>query len=362
MSSVAGSLEAEQGTAKVDEIGRVTDGLLAEVASAKDVPRTSAHLDAARMAEEELTRLEAALPRLCAGAPPELGAAAEHLLVAGGKRVRALLALLSARAAGGSGGVAIAVAAELAHAATLLHDDVIDEGDVRRGRPTSRLLWSNAVSVLAGDFLLTRSLDLACGSGVPGALEELIAVLRELVAGEALQLSLRGSAEATEAEIRRVIEGKTASLFRWAARAGCRAGGGSAQMADSLGEYGWHVGIAFQLSDDALDFDADEEAFGKSLLQDLREGTLTLPVIRTLEKHPELRSELAKALAVDEPLPPRVTERIAKRVRESGAVEDVRREAAEEARIGAAALATLPDNPYRRALEEVALAIAARGR
>ncbi|AKU89828.1 Octaprenyl diphosphate synthase [Vulgatibacter incomptus] len=341
---------------------RSTDANLARVAEEKGVPRSTAHLDAARMADEELIRLEAALPRLCAGAPPELGAAAEHLLVAGGKRVRALLTLLSARAAGGSGGVALAAAAELAHAATLLHDDVIDEGDVRRGRPTSRLLWSNAVSVLSGDFLLTRSLDLACGAGVPGALEELIAVLRELVCGEALQLSMRGSVEATEAEYRRVVEGKTASLFRWAARSGCRTGGGSARMADAMGEYGWHVGIAFQLSDDALDFDADPGAFGKSLLQDLREGTLTLPVLRTLEMHPALREDLRAAMAADKPLDDEVASRIARIVRESGAVQAVRDEAAAEAEAGAAALSLLPDNVYRRALEDVARGLAARVR
>lgn len=341
---------------------RETDANLARVAQDKGVPRATAHLDAARMADEELIRLEAALPRLCADAPPELGAAAEHLLVAGGKRVRALLTLLSARAAGGSGGVALAAAAELAHAATLLHDDVIDEGDVRRGRPTSRLLWSNAVSVLSGDFLLTRALDLACGAGVPGALEDLIAVLRELVAGEALQLSLRGNVEATEAEYRRVVEGKTASLFRWAARSGCRAGGGSARMAESMGLYGWHVGIAFQLSDDALDFDAEPDAFGKTLLQDLREGTLTLPMLRTLERHPEVREELRAALAKDEPLDPSVASRIAKIVRESGAVQAVRQEAAAEAEAGAAALSLLPDNPFRRALEDVARGLAARVR
>ncbi len=339
-----------------------TDANLAKVAEARDLPRVAGHLEAARMLQGELERLEAALPRLCTGAPPNLGAAAEHLLVAGGKRLRALLALLSARAAGGSGGVALAVAAELAHAATLLHDDVIDEGDVRRGRPTSRLLWSNAASVLAGDFLLTRALDLACGSGVPGALEELIAVLRDLVAGEALQISLRGSVETTEADYRRVVEGKTASLFRWAARAGCRAGGGSGQMADALGAYGWHVGIAFQLSDDALDFDADPAVFGKSLLQDLREGTLTLPVIRVLERDAQMKDELRRALAADEPLSESVANRIARVVRESGEVERVREEAAEEARLGASNLATLPDNLYRRALEEVALGISERGR
>lgn len=345
-----------------EETYKATDANLSQVAEVRDLPRVAAHLEAARMAEEDLSRLEAALPRLCAGAPPTLGAAAEHLLVAGGKRLRALLTLLSARAAGGSGGVALAVAAELAHAATLLHDDVIDEGDVRRGRPTSRLLWSNAASVLAGDFLLTRALDLACGSGVPGALEELIGVLRELVAGEALQISLRGSVDTTEADYRRVVEGKTASLFRWAARAGCRAGGGGVEMAESLGRYGWHVGIAFQLSDDALDFDADPQVFGKSLLQDLREGTLTLPVIRVLEKDADMKAELGRALAADEALPDSVAERIARVVRESGEVERVREEAAEEARVGAGHLATLPDSLYRRALEEVALGLSERGR
>jgi octaprenyl-diphosphate synthase len=327
------------------------------------VARAQAHLEAARLAGEDLGRLEASLPRLCTGAPPELGAAAEHLLVAGGKRVRALLTLLCARAAGGSGGVALAVAAELAHAATLLHDDVIDEGDIRRGRPTSRLLWGNAVSVLSGDFLLTRALDLACGAGVPGALEELIEVLRELVAGEALQLSLRGKLDTTEAEYTRVVHGKTASLFRWAARAGCRAGGGSARMADAMGEYGWHVGIAFQLSDDALDFEADEAAFGKALLQDVREGTLTLPVIRALEADPALREDLRAAFAAaeEERAPdPRVVQAIAEAVRAARGAEIARAEAATEADTAIAALASVPDSPYRRTLIEVARGLAQR--
>jgi octaprenyl-diphosphate synthase len=259
--------------------------------------------------------------------------------------------------------VALAVAAELAHAATLLHDDVIDEGDVRRGRPTSRLLWGNAVSVLSGDFLLTRALDLACGAGVPGALEELIEVLRELVAGEALQLSLRGSTEATEAEYRRVVHGKTASLFRWAARAGCRAGGGSARMADALGDYGWHVGIAFQLSDDALDFEADPAAFGKALLQDVREGTLTLPVIRALEASPALRHELKAAFTAaqeERPVDPVTLTAIAAAVREARGAELAREEAAAEAESGVAALATIPDSPYRTTLIDVARGLARR--
>ena len=344
------------------EVVQATDANLAKVAELKGIPRGAAHLEAARLLLEELTRLEGALPRLCAGALPELAAAAEHLLVAGGKRIRAMLTLLSARAAGGSGGIALAAAAELLHAATLLHDDVIDEGDVRRGRPTSRRIWSNGVSVLGGDFLLTRALDLACGAGVPGALEELIAVLRELVAGEALQLSLRGSIEATEAEYRRVCEGKTASLFRWAARSGCRAGGGSARMADAMGEYGWHVGMAFQLSDDALDFDADAEKFGKDLLQDLREGNMTLPVLRTLEAYPEFRVELGKALAEERSLSPETAAKIAEKVHASGAVQQVRDEAAAEAQAGIAALATIPDNPYKQTLIDVALSLAARVR
>lgn len=133
-------------------------------------------------------------------------------------------------------------------------------------------------------------------------------------------------------------------------------------MADAMGQYGWHVGIAFQLSDDALDFDANPDDFGKSLLQDLREGTLTLPVIRTLENEQELRLELAKALAADEQLSDAAAERIARVVRESGEVERVREEAAEEARMGAGFLATLPDNLYRRALEDVALGLSTRGR
>ena len=180
---------------------------------------------------DELGALEAQLTRATADAESTLQAAARHLVSAGGKRIRPTVALLSCGACGGEMAAAVpfGVAAELTHSATLLHDDVIDDGPMRRGMPASRVIWGNTVSVLAGDWLLTRSLEITAGHPAAArALPALLATMRRLVEGEVKQLSLRGGFRATEQDYFQVIEGKTASLFGWACcggRLGGRPGG-----------------------------------------------------------------------------------------------------------------------------------------
>ncbi len=148
---------------------------------------------------------------------------------------------------------ALAVVAELVHAATLLHDDVIDDADERRGRPASRRLWGNAVSVLAGDLLLTHALERTV-EAAPPLLPSLVATLRRLVDGEIVQLRGRTRIDLAEATYFSVVRDKTSSLFAWAARAGAHVAGAPVDGRDALEEYGAHLGIAFQLVDDALDY------------------------------------------------------------------------------------------------------------
>ena len=286
---------------------------------------------------------------------------ATHLLAAGGKRVRPLTVLLAAACFGAIPRAAreLAVVAELVHLATLLHDDVIDDGQERRGQPTSRRIWGNAVSVLAGDLLLTHALDRTARTSAPLALEELLATLRSLVDGEVVQLRGRAALDLREETYFRVVKGKTASLFVWAARSGARASGGTGAAVDALGAFGEHIGLAFQLVDDALDYAGDADAMGKSLLADFREGKLTLPLIRAIAKRPELEEDV-KILRHGGEDEGAAAERLARAVRSSGACEETRALARAETERAVGALAHLPPSPARELLGAVAGELAAR--
>jgi len=256
--------------------------------------------DVASVFAEDMTFVEAELARAARSGVAPATDAGVHLLEAGGKRVRPLTVLLAASCFGTVSATAreLSVVAELVHLATLLHDDVVDDGMERRGHPAARRVWGNAVSVLAGDLLLTHALERtakAVGGPPPGPTEvrgggagsavslvDLIATLRRLVDGEIVQLRSRSRLDLEEGTYFRVVRDKTASLFGWAARVGARSAGASEQAASLLGVFGEHVGIAFQLVDDCLDYAGDPEETGKTLLADLHEGKVTLPLIRAV--------------------------------------------------------------------------------
>ena len=203
----------------------------------------------------DVAAVDAELARMTrAGLAPATDSAV-HLLEAGGKRVRPLTVLLSAACFGAPPVAArdLAVVAELVHLATLLHDDVIDEGQERRGRPTPRRIWGNAVSVLAGDLLLTHALERTATVAPKPVLLDLFATLRRLVDGEVVQLRGRMHLDPREDVYFQIVRDKTASLFAWAARARAAIAGAPADAAAALGEFGAHVGVAFQLVDDVLD-------------------------------------------------------------------------------------------------------------
>jgi len=311
---------------------------------------------------EELAALEGELSRATDDAEQTLRAAARHLVAAGGKRIRPTVALLSCGACGGDlkAAVPFAVAAELTHSATLLHDDVIDDGPIRRGQPASRVIWGNTVSVLAGDWLLTRSLEIvAAHPASRNALPGLLATMRRLVEGEVKQLSLRGGFHATEPDYFDVIRGKTASLFGWACAAGGWAAGADGEAPRSLGAFGEGVGTAFQLVDDALDYAAEPGRLGKRLGADLVEGKATLPLIRALAAEPGLRARLAPIADGAEPTDAVCLE-VIEAVKRSGGVEAARALAREHTRAALAALERVPDGPHRRALAEAAISLTER--
>jgi octaprenyl-diphosphate synthase len=310
----------------------------------------------------ELGSLEAQLTRATDDAEETLRAAARHLVGSGGKRIRPTVTLLACGACGGplTAAVPFACAAELTHSATLLHDDVIDDGPLRRGQPASRVLWGNAVSVLSGDWLLTRALEIVAAEPArSAALPALLATMRRLVEGEVLQLSLRGSFETTEQDYFDVVKGKTASLFGWSAAAGAWAAGVRGEIPEALVAFGEGVGTAFQLVDDALDYAADPGVLGKRLGQDFSEGKATLPLIRAFQQEPSLRERLT-ALVDGQADSASVAGDVIAAVKRTGGVEAARAIAREHTSAAMVALERIPDGPHRRAMADAARALTER--
>jgi len=271
-------------------------------------------------------------------------ASAQHLLDRRGKRIRPLCVLLAARLGGRELDDAVrdaAIAAELVHAATLLHDDVIDEGAERRGAPAARMVFGNAASVLGGDHLLVTALRLVRGVGAPGLLDRLLDVIAAMVAAEAVQLERRGRFEPDRQVYLDVADGKTAALFGWALLAGGTLGGLPDDALTKLDVAGRALGLAFQLVDDVLDFAPDSSVTGKTALADVREGKLTWPIILGAERDPKV---LTAVRAGEDPT---------QRLEAVDALIDTRRFAAEQIDLAAAALAELPAGPARAALEAV---------
>jgi octaprenyl-diphosphate synthase len=235
---------------------------------------------------EEMGWVDAELRLLAATGVTPATDSARHLLEAGGKRVRPLAVLLAAGCFGEIPEAArhVAAVSELIHLATLLHDDVIDDAPVRRGKPTARTLWGNAVSVLAGDLLLTHALERTSRVAPGSVLVELFATLRKLVDGEVVQLRGRTEIDVRPATYFAIVRDKTASLFVWATRSGAAIAGAPKEAVDALGAYGEHIGTAFQLVDDLLDYAG--EGTGKALFTDLGEGKITLPLLLAIEREP----------------------------------------------------------------------------
>src|SRR2546428_5297199 len=273
---------------------------LVEAAARPEARPSAAQLLPVTAAAEGLPRLERLLVQAARRGPRELAPAAEALVRSGGKRVRPLLTLLASRAAAperrSRGRVALAVVAELVHSATLLHDDVIDDGLTRRGMPAPRVAYGNGVSVLAGDWLLAASLDLALRSRAPGAVEALVRTLRTLVEGEARQLALRGRTDFTAEDALTIAAKKPGSLFAWCGEAGALAARARPAVIGALREFGQHAGCAFQIADDLLDFEADASTLGKAVLADVTEGKPSLPLAIALKRLPPLREEMAALL------------------------------------------------------------------
>jgi len=279
---------------------------------------------------------------------------AEYISGAGGKRMRPALVLLSAGATGyhGSAHHELAAVVEFIHTATLLHDDVVDESDLRRGRKTANALFGNAASVLVGDFLYSRSFQMMVGVGSMPVMRVLADATNTIAEGEVLQLLNCHNAAVGIDDYLRVIRYKTAKLFEAAARIGAILGGAPAAAQDGLARYGMHLGTAFQLIDDVLDYSGDERSTGKHLGDDLAEGKPTLPLIHVLQHGSPAQSACVRSAI--EHGGKEAFAQILDAVRSTGAIEETRRRAESEMKLGVAALAGLPHSTHLQSLLDLA--------
>lgn len=293
--------------------------------------------------------------------------AAHHLLDLGGKRLRPMCVALAAKCGTGFGEQArqLAVSVELIHSATLLHDDVVDVADTRRGKPAARLLYGNAASIFAGDWLLVEALRRIRTTGHLELLDAMLAIIEEMILAESLQLERRGRLEGDVGDYFRVAEGKTASLFRWAMRAGATASGASPEVVTALAAFGQDLGVAFQIVDDCLDFAGQATVTGKALYTDLREGKLTLPLLLAMDRDPGLHALVAEVIATvdddsDNSSLALLGPKIGARIEATGALAEARATANQRIARAIAALDVLPVGPGKAALVTVAEATATR--
>jgi len=253
-----------------------------------------------RLIGEELRACEAEIQRELRSSPVALiQDLTEYVALAGGKRLRPILVLLCARLAGGPAARAarLGCVVELLHTATLIHDDVVDRAPLRRGRPSANARWGDDAAVLVGDHLYARCMALLVADGDLAVMQALAGAMVSMTEAEVFQLERKREGQLGEADYLRIIRQKTATFIS----ACCRLGGLVGRLDDdgveALASFGEHLGIAFQIIDDSLDFDADEARLGKAIGADLREGKRTLPLIATLERaRPEERARILRAL------------------------------------------------------------------
>jgi octaprenyl-diphosphate synthase len=280
---------------------------------------------------------------------------ANHLISSGGKRLRPMLTLAAAQMLGykGDGHIKLATSVEFMHTATLLHDDVVDESDMRRGKRTARMIWGNQASVLVGDFLLGQAFRMMVEVGSLEALDVLSAAASVIAEGEVMQLAAAKNLETTEDEYLSVIKAKTAALFSAAAEVGPIIANSPKADRNALRSYGLNLGLAFQLVDDALDYGGNARDLGKNVGDDFREGKITLPVILAYRRGTDTertfwRDCIESGASTDENLATALTY-----LRKHGTINDTIQRARHFGEIARDALAPLPATPQKDALLDV---------
>ena len=291
--------------------------------------------------------------RLSSGVPL-VGQVSQHIILAGGKRLRPVLLLLMAGALGyqGSDHHKLAAVIEFIHTATLLHDDVVDDSQLRRSKPTANALFGNPASVLVGDFLYSRAFQMMVECQNMRILDIVSEATNVIAEGEVMQLMNMHDASLTEQNYLDVIRSKTAKLFEASTRLPAVLTGSSPEVEAACAAYGQALGTAFQVIDDVLDYDGDAAVMGKNLGDDLREGKATLPLIIAMQRGTAEECALVKHAIENGEV--QALQTIAEIVRRTGAMQATRDAASVQAQLALAALTHLPDTPYKQAMAELA--------
>ncbi|MEK7816571.1 MAG: octaprenyl diphosphate synthase [Pseudomonadota bacterium] len=277
-----------------------------------------------------------------------------YIIRSGGKRLRPVLVLLACRALGYRGQTHILLAAivEFIHTATLLHDDVVDASEMRRGQSTANVIWGNEASVLVGDFLYSRAFEMMVEVDNMRVMDVLSHATNTIAKGEVQQLLNCHDPETTEERYLEVIRNKTAKLFEAAARLGAVISGSDAGIESAMTAYGMHLGTAFQLIDDALDYGRNNPALGKNIGDDLAEGKPTLPLIHALAHADGKSRPLLRQAILDGGMSQ--AEAVLDAIESTGSLAYTARRAEAEAALARQALAVIPDSPYKQALHDLA--------
>lgn len=306
---------------------------------------------------EDLSSVETLLSNSAASPVATIPDMSAYLISAGGKRLRPLITLAAAYAAGGSGNAplhSLAAAVEFIHTATLLHDDVVDESDLRRGKKAAKMVWGNSASILVGDFLFARAFTLMVETRSLRILDILSNASCVIAEGEVKQLAAIGKADLPIDDYMDIVEAKTAALFEAAARAGALTVVKEGPESDGLAEYGRRLGRAFQLVDDALDYDGTTSVIGKAVGDDFREGKLTLPVLLARQNGDDkARAFWDRAMDVSTQMDEDLDIAIGY-IRKADTVKATLDAAREEVAKAKAALNVLPPSVYVDALSDIA--------
>jgi len=309
----------------------------------------------ARVAQD-IVRIEEEINRLLDSDIPLISVVGRYIMGSGGKRLRPLLMILSSRLCGyeGNDDVPLAVVFEFVHAATLLHDDVVDHAEFRRSHPSANTIWGNPAVVLVGDFLYSRSIQIAVGYRDIRIMKVLLDATTTMSEGEVLQLVNSDNLEISEHEYLEVITRKTAVLISAACQTGAIFGGGGPTEEKALKTYGYNLGIAFQLIDDTLDFTGEAEELGKPVGNDLQEGKATLPLIYALRSAKAAERLRLRQIFTSEHIPEEEVREISELVVRNGGIDYTNNQACMHCSRAKEALRAFPQSPVKEILEDIA--------
>ena len=300
----------------------------------------------------ELNEVEVQIQKHLHSHAPLINTVADHILSSGGKRIRPLLLILSARLFGylEKDFLLLGSLIEFIHTATLLHDDVLDEADVRRGEKTARRIWGNHASILVGDYLYSQAMALIASFHNHDINELMADACRKMAEGEILQLCANSQPDLTKEAYLKIVEYKTATLVAASCKVGAIVGGASLGEQMALYRFGFNLGMAFQLADDLLDYSADHARLGKSLGQDIRQGMITLPLIHLLQTCSPSEQDWLKQKVLSHSVDDQELERILTMMRKQGSLAYATSQAREFIETAALDLIAFPESPAKRSL------------